>query len=65
MVRVHGFVMYRFWSHGVRRGSSVWLALGVASMAARLLKRLGQPEVIRYDLREGQTLLITHQSEPS
>jgi len=65
MVRVHGFLMYRFWARGVRRGSTLWLTLGAASMAIRALKRLGRPEVIRYNLREGETLLITHEAQPS
>jgi hypothetical protein len=52
---------------GLRDGSQVWLTVGVAAMAVRMLQRLARPrpEVISEELRPGETLVITHLAEPS
>jgi hypothetical protein len=56
--------------HGFRRGlgdgSGPWLAVGVAALGVRLLRRLTrpQPTVIREELRPGETIVVAHLAPP-
>lgn len=57
--------------HGFRKGlvggSQAWLALGAVALGVRLVQRFGrpEPEIVREELRPGETLVIAHLAEPS
>ena len=55
--------MRRGFQRGMGEGSGPWLAIGVAAVGVRVLRRLVRPSsgtVFREELRPGETLVITH-----
>jgi hypothetical protein len=55
--------MRRGFQRGMGEGSGPWLAIGVAAVGVRVLRRLARPSsgtVYREELRPGETLVITH-----
>ena len=58
----------RGFQRGAGEGSGLWLAVGVAAVGVRVLRRLLRPPagtVLSEELRPGETLVITHLPQPS
>ena len=58
--------MRRGFRRGVGEGSGPWLAVGVAALGVRFLRRMlrSEPIVVREELRPGETLVIAHLAPP-
>ena len=64
--RLLRLALRRGFQRGVGEGSGPWLAVGVAALGIRLLRRLVRPDavVVREELRPGETLVIAHLADP-
>lgn len=61
------FALQRGLRQGLLGGSRVWMGLGTAAVAVRVLQRLGRSrtESVCEQLHPGETLVITNIAEPS
>jgi len=61
-------LVHRLVRRGLRRGladgSAVWIAVAVVAWAVRLLLRPEEPNVVREELRVGETITVTHKPGP-
>jgi hypothetical protein len=67
LARLYRVVMRQALQRGVYRGSQVWLGVGVAALAYRVVQRVVNPRrpVVRHDLQPGEALIISRLPDPS